>query len=129
MKRMWVAVSLIVAMSAAAGCGGGISQVLHRLAHQSSTPTAVPDLAAVSAEVVAKTRPSVVKVYGEAQRCMKITEGSGFVVAPHKVMTNAHVVAGAENFSVDAEGKAYGAQVISYDPRADIALLDVPELA
>ena len=60
---------------------------------------------------------------------MKITEGSGFVVAPHRVMTNAHVVAGAETFSVDTEVKTYEAQVISYDPQADIAILDVPGLS
>lgn len=59
---------------------------------------------------------------------MKVTEGSGFVVAPHKVVTNAHVVAGAEGFSVSTQGKTFEAQVISYDPEADIAILDVPSL-
>lgn len=79
--------------------------------------------------VIAKTRPSVVKVHGESESCLKISEGSGFVVAPHKVMTNAHVVAGAETFSVDAvEGKSYEAHVVSYDPQGDIAILDVPLL-
>ena len=68
------------------------------------------------------------KVHGEAESCQKITDGSGFVVAPNKVMTNAHVVAGAETFSVDVRDKTYDAQVISYDPQADIAILDVPDL-
>ena len=129
MRRVLVAVSLIAVTAAVAGCSGGLGEVLHRLAHGSSTSVEAPDLAVVSEKVVAKARPSVVKVHGEAESCLKITEGSGFVVAPHKVMTNAHVVAGADNFSVDAEGKVFEAQVISYDPRADIAILDVPKLS
>ncbi len=129
MNRIRLFVSLIAVTAAAAGCSGGLGEALHRLAHGSSTSVDTPDLAAVSEQVVAKARPSVVKVHGEAESCLKVTEGSGFVVAPHKVMTNAHVVAGAENFSVDADGKALGAQVVSFDPRADIAILDVPDLS
>jgi S1-C subfamily serine protease len=111
-----------------AGCGGGFGDALHRLAREPSTSaTATP--AVSSDEVIAKARPSVVKVHGESENCMKITEGSGFVVAPHKVMTNAHVVAGAETFSVETETKTLEGQVISYDPQADIAILDVPELS
>jgi S1-C subfamily serine protease len=110
-----------------AGCGG-FSETLHRLARESST-SATPTPAVSADEVIANARPSVVKVHGESDNCMKITEGSGFVVAPHKVMTNAHVVAGAETFSVDTDAKKYEAQVISYDPQADIAILDVPDLS
>jgi S1-C subfamily serine protease len=117
----------MVALTAlVAGCSGGVGDTLHRLAHESSTSTA-PTVS--SDAVVANARPSVVKVHGESENCMKLTEGSGFVVAPHKVMTNAHVVAGAETFSVDTETKTLEAQVISYDPQADIAILDVPELS
>jgi S1-C subfamily serine protease len=117
----------MVALTAlVAGCGVG--ETLHRLARQSSTSVAAPSPAESPDEVIAKARPSVVKVHGESESCQKITDGSGFVVAPHKVMTNAHIVAGAETFSVDDEGKAFGAQVVSYDPRADIAILDVPGL-
>lgn len=108
-----------------AGCG--FSDTLHRLTRErSTTPTPTPVVS--SDEVSAEARPSVVKVHTESEACMKITEGSGFVVAPHRVMTNAHVVAGAETFSVDTQTKTYEAQVISYDPQADIAILDVPGL-
>ena len=128
MKRIWVAASILALTISVAGCSGGIGDTLRRLAGGSS-PSAEPTPAVSSADVVAKARPSVVKVHGEAESCLKITEGSGFVVAPNKVMTNAHVVAGAETFSVDAERTTYGAQVISYDPQADIAILDVPGLS
>jgi S1-C subfamily serine protease len=127
MKWVRVTASMLALTAVLAGCSGGIGETLHRLARQSLT-SAEPTPAVSSEDIVAKARPSVVKVHGEAASCQKITEGSGFVVAPNKVMTNAHVVAGAETFSVDAERNTYEAQVISYDPQTDIAILDVPGL-
>jgi S1-C subfamily serine protease len=125
-KRAGVAAFVLALTALVAGCSGGFGDTLHRLAHESSTSTAQ----AVSPDaVIAKARPSVVKVHGESESCMKVTEGSGFVVAPSKVMTNAHVVAGGETFSVETGTKTLEAQVISYDPQADIAILDVPELS
>jgi S1-C subfamily serine protease len=43
-------------------------------------------------------------------------------------MSNAHVVAGSDSVTVEAEGKTYEATVVSYDPDADISILDVPNL-
>jgi S1-C subfamily serine protease len=117
--------SMLAVAVVVAGCGD-IRDTLHRLARESSTSAPTP--AVSSDDVVAEAQPSVVKVHGEADSCYKFLEGSGFVVAPHKVMTNAHVVAGAETFSVDAGDDSYDAQVISYDPQADISILDVPDL-
>src|SRR5689334_15459739 len=87
-----------------------------------------PDANLATDAVVAATRPSVVKIKGIAPSCQKVLEGSGFVVAPNRVMSNAHVVAGADNVTVEAEGKTYDASVVSYDPNADISILDVPDL-
>ena len=56
-------------------------------------------------------------------------EGSGFVVAPNRVMSNAHVVAGSDSVTVEVDGQTYDASVVSYDPNADISILDVPEPA
>jgi S1-C subfamily serine protease len=126
MGRVRVTASMLAVAVLLAGCGD-IHETLHRLARESST-SAAPTPAVSSDQVVAKAQPSVVKVHGEADSCYKFLEGSGFVVAPHKVMTNAHVVAGAETFSVDAGDTSYDAQVISYDPLADISILDVPDL-
>ena len=36
----------------------------------------------------------VVKVQGVAPSCQRSIEGSGFVISPDHVLTNAHVVAG-----------------------------------
>jgi S1-C subfamily serine protease len=124
MRWLRVTASMVTLTALIAGCGS-LREIQQRLHHES---TAVEAPSISTDEVVAKARPSVVKVHGEAERCQKITEGSGFVVAPDKVMTNAHVVAGAETLSVNAERNTYEAQVISYDPEADIAILDVPGL-
>ena len=43
-------------------------------------------------------------------------------------MSNAHVVAGSDSVTVEAEGQTYDATVVSYDPNADISILDVPNL-
>ncbi|OBA99255.1 hypothetical protein A5662_15490 [Mycobacteriaceae bacterium 1482268.1] len=126
MKIIRIAALLVVIAVAVTGCGG-IGDTLRRLTHPTTTPAVAP--VASTDGLIAKVRPSVVKVHGESESCWKISEGSGFVVAPHKVMTNAHVVAGGESFSVAPDTKDYDAQVISYDPRADIAILDVPDLA
>ena len=87
-----------------------------------------PDVALASSAVVALTQPSVVKVRGVAPSCQKVLEGSGFVVAPNRVMSNAHVVAGSESVTIEVDGQTYNADVVSYDPDADISILDVADL-
>ena len=128
MSRIRVAASMIALTALIAGCGG-MGEILHRFDRESSTTVETPDPAISTGEVVAKAQPSVVKVHGEAESCNKVLEGSGFVVAPNKVMTNAHVIAGAESFSVEISGRTYDARVVSYDPQADISILDVPDLS
>lgn len=88
----------------------------------------VPDAALAADPVVAATRPSVAKIRGVAPSCQKVLEGSGFVVAPNRVMSNAHVVAGSESVTVELDGQTFDASVVSYDPEADISILDVPNL-
>ena len=63
-----------------------------------------------------------------APSCQKVLEGSGFVIAPDRVMTNAHVVAGSSSVQVYASGNPLDATVVSYDPSVDIAILAVPNL-
>lgn len=120
-----VAATLLAVASLVVGCTG-LRDALHRVARESSTS---PSPVASSEGVIAEARPGVVKVHGESESCMKVTEGSGFVVAAHKVMTNAHVVAGADTFTVVSDRKTHAAQVVSFDSQADIAILDVPDLA
>ena len=72
--------------------------------------------------------PSVVRVLGTA--CGLAIEGSGWVAAPGEVVTNAHVVAGERDTTVEVGGHAPGlpARVLAYDPHDDVAVLGVPSL-
>ncbi|MFN8228228.1 MAG: acid resistance serine protease MarP [Mycobacterium sp.] len=87
-----------------------------------------PDPSLASSAVVSALRPSVVKVRGVATGCEKVLEGSGFVVAPNRVMSNAHVVAGSASVTVESDGQVYDAVVVSYDPNEDLSILEVPDL-
>jgi S1-C subfamily serine protease len=71
---------------------------------------------------------SVVKVVGTA--CGLGIEGSGWVAAPGIVITNAHVVAGESDTTVQVGGNPPGldAAVIDFDPHDDIAVLRVAGL-
>jgi S1-C subfamily serine protease len=83
---------------------------------------------AVQAEVTAAHR-SVFKIYGEAPSCSRGIEGSGFVFAPQHMLTNAHVVAGTSQVSVQVSARqTLRAKVVLFDPRRDVAVLDVPGL-
>ncbi len=80
---------------------------------------------------LAIARASVVKVAGVAPGCSRRIEGSGFVIAPGRVLTNAHVVAGVtqhEEITPAAGGRGLAAHVVLYDPERDIAILAVPGL-
>ncbi|MDH4178690.1 MAG: MarP family serine protease [Thermoleophilia bacterium] len=87
-----------------------------------------PDPAIVHDPDVMLAARSVVRITGFA--CGLGIEGSGWIVAPGFVVTNAHVVAGMEQPRVDrADGRGVEAQVVSFDQRADVAILRVPSLA
>ena len=89
-----------------------------------------PDPAALNSPGVQAASSSVVKITGSAPICSKTIEGSGFVYAPQHVITAAHDVAGITlgQTVTTAGGVTYRATVVLYDPRADIAVLDVPGL-
>ena len=66
--------------------------------------------------------PAVVAVEGVA--CAHETMGVGIVVAPGLVVTNAHVVAGAEELNTrSGDGDGTPVQVVAFDPITDLALL------
>ena len=72
---------------------------------------------------------SVVRVLGTA--CGLAIEGSGWVVAPGLVITNAHVVAGEHDTTVEVGGREpeMSAYAIAFDPTDDLAVLRVPGLS
>ncbi len=73
---------------------------------------------------VVRAQRSVVKVRGE-NSCSHGVEGSGFLYAPTRVMTNAHVVAGVARPMVLVGERELPATVVYYNPDADVAVLAV----
>ena len=87
-----------------------------------------PDPALLRSPAVRAARDSVLRVTGSA--CGLGISGSGWVIAPELVVTNAHVVAGMKDPRVDRRDGAYrDAIVVAFDPRDDVAILRVPGLS
>lgn len=108
----------------------GFPQVFSPFANEPITEVRAPDPALAGSPVAARARQSIVKVVGTAPSCGKVLEGTGFVFADRRVMTNAHVVGGVDEPTVQigGQGRLYDAKVVLYDWRRDIAVLDVPDL-
>lgn len=87
-----------------------------------------PDPRLRGSQVVARSENSVVKVLGTAPSCSRRIEGSGFVYARERVMTNAHVVAGTKTVRIEVKGTSYAARVVVYNASLDLAVLHVPDL-
>src|SRR4051794_25980273 len=86
-----------------------------------------PKSSGLSQATADRIAQSVVKVEGQA--CDRIQDGTGFVVAPDLVATNAHVVAGEGRTDViDSQGETHGGRVVAFDPERDLALVSVPGL-
>ncbi len=107
----------------------GFPDVFGRLAPTRAREVASPDPALASSQAVVNGKRSVVKVLGSAPSCSRRIEGSGFVYATDRVMTNAHVVAGTRSVSVELGGDRHNGRVVVYDPKLDLAVLYVPGLS
>lgn len=73
---------------------------------------------------------SVVRIIASSDRCGYGSQGSGWVASGDRVVTNAHVVAGAERIAVRPHdgGSQVQAQLIAFDPDSDVAVLQVDGL-
>jgi S1-C subfamily serine protease len=116
---------------------GAYTQVFSALGAESVVAVRAPDPGVLTSPGLKADRPSIVKIVGLAPTCSRRIEGSGFVISPGHVLTNAHVVAGVTEgplpgsrgptvYTVD--NKPFAAKVVLYDPQIDIAVLDVPGL-
>ncbi len=108
----------------------GFPQVFSPFSNEPITEVEAPDPALAGSPVAARAKKSIVKVVGTAPSCGKVLEGTGFVFDDRRVMTNAHVVGGVDEPTVQigGEGRRYDATVVLYDWERDIAVLDVPNL-
>lgn len=140
---------LLAATLALTGCGhtnahqslvGGSSGANITLAGISGAPPANVNFVRAA---VSKLEPAVVTVHTQStmQRQMTLQDlmmgggggtvvrrgaGSGVLIsADGYVLTNNHVVAGAQKVTVIADGKAYDARVVGTDPVTDIAVVQI----
>lgn len=106
----------------------GFPEALEPFTQTPVAAAAPPNGALESSPVVRKARSSVVKVRGRASSCSRALEGTGFVIAPHRVLTNAHVVAGTDRVEIEMGSGEFDARVVLFDPQTDLAVLTVPDL-
>jgi S1-C subfamily serine protease len=106
----------------------GFPDVFGGLQRTRAQQVAPPDPALARSQVVVNARRSVVKVLGTAPSCSRRIEGSGFVYSPERVMTNAHVVAGVREVTVEVNGERRDGRVVVYDPDRDLAVIYAPGL-
>jgi len=76
--------------------------------------------------IAAVAEASTLKVAAGA--CGLESSGTGFVVAPGYVVTNAHVIAGGRAIRVSGSGGRFDAVPVLFDADLDVALLHVPGL-
>jgi S1-C subfamily serine protease len=109
----------------------GFPQVFGGLGGESVVEVPPPDVKILRTPELRAARRSVVKIIGTARGCQRKIEGTGFVYAPGRVMTNAHVVAGVDSgprvFTMG--GGTFSGRVVVYDYKRDVAVLDVPGLS
>ncbi|WP_153040551.1 MarP family serine protease [Actinoplanes sp. TFC3] len=106
----------------------GFPDVFGSLTRTNVREVAPPDPALAKSQVVVNSRKSVIKVLGTAPSCSRRIEGSGFVYADERIMTNAHVVAGTRNVQVETQNDRLDGKVVVYDPERDLAVIYVPGL-
>jgi S1-C subfamily serine protease len=106
----------------------GFPDVFGGLTRTQAREVAAPDPALAGSKVVKDSKSSVLKILGSAPSCSRRIEGTGFVYARERVMTNAHVVAGTREVVVESGGRQIEGKVVVYDPKRDLAVLYVPGL-
>ncbi|MGO4534971.1 MarP family serine protease [Leifsonia sp. 2MCAF36] len=106
--------------------GAGLPKVFEG----AETIRAVPEPDPSVPATVAQSQQSVVTVLASKPACGVDSEGSGWVVQRGRVVTNAHVVAGASSVVVRQSGSANveRATLVAFDPSRDLAVLDVTDL-
>jgi S1-C subfamily serine protease len=109
---------------------GLYSQVFSAIGAENGLSLPAPDQAVLKSRSLGRVERSIVKIEGVAQSCQQRIEGSGFVISPEHVLTNAHVVAGVTvgPLVYASDGHVYHGRVVLYDPQRDLAVIDVPGL-
>jgi uncharacterized membrane protein required for colicin V production len=130
LRRAFQRSSLLTTINETFPPSGPLIKALYRLDPFPSVATSpgdvdAPDRGAGQSPGIRTAALSVVKVSGVS--CGIGVMGSGWVIAPGVVVTNAHVVAGQTDTLVQTpEGQTVGAVAVAFNPRNDIAILSAP---
>jgi S1-C subfamily serine protease len=106
-----------------------LPEVFKSLVESRITPTQLETNVAIP-EIVTKSVASTVRIDGIAESCSAAMVGTGFIVSPERVITNAHVVAGVKEpvITLFNSQTQLGGRVIAIDRKKDIAIIFVPGL-
>ncbi|MFY9330162.1 MAG: MarP family serine protease [Candidatus Nanopelagicales bacterium] len=106
----------------------GLPRVFAGIGIDAGPPVPAPDPALLNDPAVRAAWPSLTRVFGPA--CEKNITGSGFVYAPERIMTNAHVVAGVSEprIRIPGDPESYRGRVVVFDAELDVAVVYVPGL-
>jgi len=106
--------------------GDGIPTLIEGIGQDQQVP--VPN-ANTDTPALNRAAGSVLKIAGTAFQCGQNQTGTGFVVSPGRVVTNAHVVAGVSQPVVEVPGGgAMPGRVVYFDSKRDLAVLAVDGL-
>ncbi|HWC13989.1 MAG TPA: MarP family serine protease [Actinomycetota bacterium] len=104
----------------------GFPQVFSGLPRPVGPPVELPSNARAS-RAARKAEASMVRIVVPA--CGGTQLGSGWVAAPERVVTNAHVVSGGDTVTVQDAGGDHTGTVVVFDPKTDVAVLHVEGLS
>ncbi|WP_226343709.1 MarP family serine protease [Agilicoccus flavus] len=108
--------------------GYGFPRVFDGISAEPLTPVDRPvERGTVTQDVRAASR-SVLRIDALSVGCGASHEGTGWVVSRGLVVTNAHVVAGAERVTVREGAARRDGTVVAFDPDRDLAVISVPDL-
>lgn len=100
-----------------------LEQGIPRIGEAIGTEPEVPEVDTGNAALATAAR-SVVRITGSAYACGQNQTGTGFVIGPELVMTNAHVVAGVNEPVVETpDGQVRSGEIVYFDPATDIAVV------
>lgn len=101
----------------------GVPRAFDGLRAEPIVPVEEADNAAAGTTAIEAAGPSVLRIDALAIECGRSQEGTGWVVDDGLVVTNAHVVAGAERVTVTGRSGRVPAEVVAFDPDRDLAVL------
>lgn len=103
----------------------GFPQVFSGLGAGTIAPPVPPPEAGAVSAAAAAGQAATVQV--QSVGCGGISSGSGWVVSPGFIVTNAHVVAGGGDLTVRDAAGPHAAVTVAFDPRLDLAVVSSPE--